>query len=453
MDCNPLSQFSQQLLAFFTQSVDEAEKESASALALAGDAVAPVRLRKCGDIIRSHNEDLAANGDLSLAATARYWQSFAKRQGLQLRLDAVVLMPDEEQREELIRQSKEWRFPLCGITMLHKDRYGLHFQRSPVIAHVLKAVLVHGADYGRLQKTEHSPTMCLRWQTDAGATDGSQELRHYRQQELYKIVFRLVDYSPWRLVEAKDRKEDTLCVNVEAQKCCHVQPKDHVCLVSGPVVEPVKKTATALMVDDYLELRSTHMHLMAMHRNGYRPAGMCNLDTLMKRLGAAAVIVDLFEVRHASAACVVRNGMGSSKGASYILYNSARLETLLRTFAAQVNAGVYEPLPPLGEIDLSVLADDMDWQLIYGYLLTFPELLESLMDQVQQGQCGVHLLVHFMGNLASAFSRYYRHKKVLVQKRDQLMPTLYARVYLIMAVRQVLNVALSLLGIEPVDYV
>ncbi|XP_016985239.1 DALR anticodon-binding domain-containing protein 3 [Drosophila rhopaloa] len=445
MDCNPLSQFSQQLFAFFTQPEDES----------AGDAgaVAPLRLRRCGEIIRYHNENLAEQGDLSLAATSRYWQNFAKRQGRGLRRDMDVLLPGEEQRQELVRQSKEWRFPLCEITLLHKERYALHFQRRPIIDYVLKAVLIQGADYGRPQKTEHSPTMCLRLQAEAGATDGSQELRFYRLQQLYQIMLRLVDYSPWRLVEAKDQKEDTLFVNVELQKCSQMETKNHVCLVSGPVLEPVKKTATAMVLDNYLEMRSMHMRLMAMHRNGIRPAGLCNIDVLMKRLGAAAVIVDLFEVRHATAASVVRNGLGSSKGASYILYNSARLETLLRTFGGQVHAGVYEPLPPLGEIDLRVLEDDMDWQLIYGYLLTFPELLESLMDQVKQGQCGVHLLVRFIDSLASTFSRYYRHKKVLVQKRDQLMPILYARIYLIMAVRQIMNVALSLLGIEPVDYV
>jgi len=102
------------------------------------------------------------------------------------------------------------------------------------------------------------------------------------------------------------------------------------------------------------------MLLIAMHRHGVRdcPKGR-DLEALMKRLGHAAVIVDLFEVRHGTSASVVRNGLGSSKGANYILYNSARLETLLRTFTDQVNAGVYEALPPLEKIDLSLLEDEV----------------------------------------------------------------------------------------------
>lgn len=102
------------------------------------------------------------------------------------------------------------------------------------------------------------------------------------------------------------------------------------------------------------------MLLIAMHRHGVRDCARSHdFEALMQRLGHAAVIVDLFEVRHSSSATVVRNGLGSSKGANYILYNSARLETLLRTFASQVNEGVYEPLPSLEKVDLSLLEDEV----------------------------------------------------------------------------------------------
>nr|XP_017029249.1 DALR anticodon-binding domain-containing protein 3 isoform X2 [Drosophila kikkawai] len=314
--------------------------------------------------------------------------------------------------------------------------------------------LHQAGDYGRRSKTEQSPTLSLTLQ-NAGVRAGQtpQELRHYRLQVIYNIIRRLAEYSPWRLVEPEDVKKDTIRVHVELQKCTQPELKDHVCLVSGPVVEPVQKTATKMTLDGYLELRTTHMRQVAIHRNGIRQSGISNMDTLMKRLGSAAVIVDLASVRHQSAVTLVRNGLGSSKGASYILYNSARLETLLRTFNDQVKAKVYDPLPPLEEIDLSILEDDLDWEIIYGYLLPFPDVLESLLEQLPQGSCGIHQFVRYIENLAGVTSRYYRHKKVLVQRRSQLSPILYARIYLIMTVRQVLNVVLAVLGIEPVDYI
>ncbi|KMZ09884.1 DALR anticodon-binding domain-containing protein 3 [Drosophila simulans] len=446
MNGYPMVQFGQKLIEFLTQP----EKTDESG----GDAAAPLPLKNFGKLIRYNNDKLTEQGDLTMAAIPRYWQKYLKMQGLKLRIDGDELLPSEVERQELIEQSRMWRFPLVEVTVLNKERYSLRFQRHPIIAHVLKSVITLRGDYGRSAKNNHSRTMCLQLQADAGAVDGEQDLRHYRVQQLYKILLRLVDYSSWRLVEPNDRQEDTICVTVELEKCCQrEQPVGHVCLTSGPVLEPMNMGASFMTANEYLELRRRHMELMATQRSGMCPVGMSGLETLTKRLGAAAVIVDLFVVRHSSAVRVVRHGMGICKGASYILYNSARMEALLRKFHHEVSTGAYEKLPLLDEIDFSVLEDGVDWELVYGYLLTFPELMECTMEQLDQGNCGVHLLVHFVENLAAAFSRFYYHKKVLLQKREELMPILYARIYLIKAVRQVMNTALAVLGIEPVDYV
>ncbi|XP_017050816.1 DALR anticodon-binding domain-containing protein 3 [Drosophila ficusphila] len=439
MDYNPLSQFHQQLVAFFIKPNEEA----------AGDVVPS--LKKCGEIVRYHRERLSQTGDISLAATPLYWQKFAAEQQGKLRRNADTLLADQEHCRELIAASQHWHLPLCEVGPIDKGRYVLHFDRRTVIRYVLNDILAKGFGYGRPQKTEQSPTIGLQVKPFAGATDCALPMRQYRLQQLHNIVRRLIEYSSYQYVEA--RKEDTLWMAIEPEKCSKQRQEEHVCLVSGPVLEPVKKTATKLTIGEYLGLRSTHMRLSAMHRDGYRPDDMGKMDALMYRLGHAAVIVDLFEVRHGTAATVVRNGQGSTKGASHILYNSARVETLLRNFATLVQDKTYDPLPPLEAIDCSFLDGDIDWELIYVHLLKFPEVLETVMAQVRKGLCGVHLLVHFTDNLASAFSRYYHDKKVLLQNRPHLMPIVYARVYLVMAMRQVLNLALSLLGIEPVDYI
>ncbi|KAH8394482.1 hypothetical protein KR222_011658 [Zaprionus bogoriensis] len=423
-------------------------------------------LQRFGELVRYQNEKLAEMGDLSIAASRINWQCYAHKQGLQLRVETEHLLPDEEAVQQLLEYSKNWIFPLQSITQLRKERYALRFQRAPIIAHVLASILREGDDYGRYKQPQPqqsepaAATLCLRLHEqfsdlDAGNT---KELHKFRARQLTLILERLLRYSNWQLVPLEEQTADTLHVSVE----CNNQPRrlateqqeeTTVRLVCGPVLEPTKKTATNLSSDSYMALRSNDMLLIAMHRHGVRDcARSTDFEALMQRLGHAAVIVDLFEVRHSSGATVVRNGLGSSKGANYILYNSARLETLLRTFASQVEEGVYEPLPPLEKIDLSLLEDELDWQLIYGYLLTFPELLESTLVQLRQGQCGVHLLVRYIVNLASLFSRYYRNKQILLQRRSNLMPVLYARLYLVKAVRQVLNSALALLGIQPVDY-
>ncbi|EDW00447.1 DALR anticodon-binding domain-containing protein 3 [Drosophila grimshawi] len=440
MSQNPLSELTQQLINFFVIWPEN------------GDIP---RYERYGDLIRYHNENLIQSGDLSIASSKFNWQCFTQRQGLQLRRQTEQMLPDEQSVQQLLDHSKQWIFPLLNVNMLRKERYALRFQRAPIISHVLHSILIDGDDYGKHKKSTAIgvPTLCLTLNTG-----NTKELHKFRATQLFHIVRRMLDYANWRLVAPEQKTDDTLLVSIESNnqpRClANDQPdKMNVRVLCGPVLEPIKKTGATLTSDSYMALRSNDMLLIAMHRHGLRDCARDkDIEGLLQRLGHATVIVDLFEVRHASGATVVRNGSGSSKGASYILYNSARLETLLRTFAAQVDAGAYEPLPPLDKIDLSLLEDELDWQMLYGYLLTFPNLVESTLSQLKHGQCAVHLIVRYIVDLASLFSRYYRSKQILVQKRSNLMPTLYARIYLVKAVRQVLNSALALLGIQPVDY-
>ncbi|KAL7745194.1 hypothetical protein ACLKA6_008245 [Drosophila palustris] len=450
MSHNPIGKITRQLIDFFAIYPDEEES--------------PPRSQRYGELIRYHSEDLVEMGDLSIAASKINWLCFSQRNGIRLRIESDQMLPDAQSMEQLLEHSKQWLFPLLSVSKLRKERYALRFQRAPIIANVLYSILQQGDSYGQVKKLEHRnenvPTLCLILHEKFAEEESSniKELHKFRAKQLFLIVRRLLDYADYRLVEPEDKTDDTitLCVdcNNQSRRGANEQSeKNYVRLVCGPVLEACKKTATLLTSSSYMALRSNDMLLIAMHRHGVRDCAKgTDFERLMQRLGHAAVIVDLFEVRHGTGATVVRHGLGSSKGASYILYNSARLETLLRTFNAQVNAGVYEPLPPLETIDLSLLEDELDWQLIYGYLLSFPELIESTLLQLQLGQCAVHLLVRYIVNLASLFSRYYRNKQILVQKRSNLMPVLYARIYLVKAVRQVLNSALALLGIQPVDY-
>lgn len=87
------------------------------------------------------------------------------------------------------------------------------------------------------------------------------------------------------------------------------------------------------------------MQLMAQHKYGLRVSQEKVLINLVNELGKAAVTVDLLEVKHSSPvglSTIV--GHSSSKGAAFILYNSARLETLFRTYNQKVESGYYQKL-------------------------------------------------------------------------------------------------------------
>lgn len=100
------------------------------------------------------------------------------------------------------------------------------------------------------------------------------------------------------------------------------------------------------------------------------------------KLGAGIVTFDLLRIKHTN---VIRLDQliaqsGTSKGAAFILYNVARLQSILTSFDEQVSTGKYKQLPPLDQIDFTVLKeevcfsialafDSFDWRRIFCLLL------------------------------------------------------------------------------------
>lgn len=79
-------------------------------------------------------------------------------------------------------------------------------------------------------------------------------------------------------------------------------------------------------------------------------------------LGAAVVIFDLLKVKHYNAIDMEKLMKATSptvKGAAFILYNVARLQTLLAAFDQQVAKGFYAPLPPFDQIDFGLLKTEV----------------------------------------------------------------------------------------------
>lgn len=79
-------------------------------------------------------------------------------------------------------------------------------------------------------------------------------------------------------------------------------------------------------------------------------------------LGAAVVTFDLLRVKHYNAIDLEKLMKATSstvKGAAFILYNVARLQTLLAAFDQQVANGVYAPLPEFDQIDFGLLKTEV----------------------------------------------------------------------------------------------
>lgn len=102
-----------------------------------------------------------------------------------------------------------------------------------------------------------------------------------------------------------------------------------------------------------------------------------------QRLGAAVVQFDLLKVKHYNAIDLEKSMKVTSptiKGAAFILYNVARLQTLLATFEQQVAKGFYAPLPAFDEIDFGLLKTEVCLfaHFVYHFNFCFLYLLKII---------------------------------------------------------------------------
>lgn len=84
-------------------------------------------------------------------------------------------------------------------------------------------------------------------------------------------------------------------------------------------------------------------------------------NELIRKLGVAAVTVDLLEVKYSSPVTLslTNHAGGTSRGAAFIMYNSARIETLCAKFDDRVRQGYYPQMPNFEDIDVTLLKDEV----------------------------------------------------------------------------------------------
>lgn len=109
--------------------------------------------------------------------------------------------------------------------------------------------------------------------------------------------------------------------------------------------------------------RCTDAQLMAQHKYGIRKNKEQEymFNELIRKLGVAAVTVDLLEVKYTSPVnlSLTNHAGGASRGAAFIMYNSARIETLCNKFDDRVLQGYYPQMPNFEDIDVTLLKDEV----------------------------------------------------------------------------------------------
>eukprot|EP00127_Corallochytrium_limacisporum_P000122 Clim_evm5s5 gene=Clim_evmTU5s5 len=129
----------------------------------------------------------------------------------------------------------------------------------------------------------------------------------------------------------------------------------------------------------------------------------------------------------------------NSKVGSFILYNSARMATLLEMY----NRDYGEADEGANELSELLLHDDQEWHLITCYVLPFPDLLVQAMCEKK-----VVLVARFLQDLASEFSSYYRRVQILTDQ-DSLFPEMHARMRLVKVLHYIMRTCMAVLNMTP----
>ncbi|KAJ8716457.1 hypothetical protein PYW07_003084 [Mythimna separata] len=208
---------------------------------------------------------------------------------------------------------------------------------------------------------------------------------------------------------------------------------------------------TDISAEDFIRIRQDEMTLIAQHKYGVRVSTDSKWKEFIAHLGESAAAFELLQTRPSGAVKINFDCCsGSSKGASFILYNCARLETIIRTYNDKVCEGTYPELPHFDDVDFSLLTQEDEWHLIFNYILGLPSLLNNCMD-VQSCDFRPHHICSYLCSMVRIVSQYYRKTRILVEPRKHLLPVIYARIHMLQILNETLKTCLNILNIKSVS--
>ncbi|XP_001192714.4 DALR anticodon-binding domain-containing protein 3 [Strongylocentrotus purpuratus] len=236
---------------------------------------------------------------------------------------------------------------------------------------------------------------------------------------------------------------------------------DHSHLCCAPVqLTGGKRQGKGMDVEEFYDIRYSQMREASVMKYGDQVKGD-SWNDMIHSVTAAGIKFDILgtHFRHPVKLDVGErnesNPWPDNRNGVFVMYNYARLSTLFTRFQEEVHKGTYPALPPVEDTDFSTLKEEAEWKLLFSHILTLPDvILESVGERVttpQELACKfeTHKICRYLVSLSQDLSTYYGRFRILVEPRPHLLPTMFARIYLLKAVHQVLGNGLALLKITP----
>lgn len=354
--------------------------------------------------------------------------------------DNILVYSSRQPLDESIRlfvaESQNWTFAIDTFE-IKDQRFNFKVKRATAFHRFLQEV-TNTPSYGRCMKQADD---IVTLTTDDAL---NPSITQFRVQLVALIVENLLEYSKFTLANDPSSAKHNILITSKSNLIRGHPQADHKLLTVGAVVDPKDKKISNETGESYVKKRCEDMHLMSIHKYGVRVKDDDAFKAIVAKLGRNAAILDLLEVKQSSAVSLT-----ADTKQAFILYNSARMETLMGKFEEKVAAGYYEKLQDVSDIDTSLLKEEEEWRLL-KLMLTFPNVIDRSINELHQGKVCIHLIHKFLSDIVNIFSVYYRRVRLLTENRAQLMPVLHAKIHFLRAVQKIMNNTLALLGIQPI---
>uniref|UniRef100_T1IZ72 DALR anticodon binding domain-containing protein n=1 Tax=Strigamia maritima TaxID=126957 RepID=T1IZ72_STRMM len=143
------------------------------------------------------------------------------------------------------------------------------------------------------------------------------------------------------------------------------------------------------------------------------------------------------------------NNLNLIKSGSFVMYNYARLASIIHKFDDLVQSHQYPPMAEINEVQFSLLRREEEWLLIRDYLMYFPYVVNEVICEIG-GHPPVHKFQHFLLSLSHRISTYYSKVRILMDPSNHLIPLIFARISLLKAVLQIMTNCFLIMDIIPI---
>ncbi|KAK3930726.1 DALR anticodon-binding domain-containing protein 3 [Frankliniella fusca] len=372
---------------------------------------------------------------------------------------AVLLFPEyktlkmkidiEKVQRELPNISKSWMIPIkqCSTS---PNSLCILLHRSETFNLTINHILAQKAFLDIAHCHKH-----VFLGKDSGLeSDECIDLTKLRTILAFRSLANIFSYLGY-VVETRDehlenlRRETCNKYHVCHKSLCLERNPDHSLILCGAVLDKATGAkASGIGAQEYYRNKTAAFKKTA---EGRETSSDCR--SLGEILSKAEVAAELLWVKLHDNVSVNLLGeneeMGVARGATFLLYNHVRLRCIRKKFDQEVENGNYQRLPSIDQIDFGLLTQNEEWDLLL-LIIQFPFLLIQCVSP--KGKFSLHPLLVGLDKICRTFSVYYRRVRVLTESRPQLLPVMYARLYLLHSVEHVLGLGLSIFNMKTLDY-